>query len=138
MRKNSPNASCNRAGSTTAGRHYRPGPNGPRQPTPCSMAPIGIFIAQRKRRRGSNSISLMSSSEKEQDPWGSCLRSAFLPIINNSGSSRGGGDDGGGGGDDSIGAGSIAARNDGDDDRSEEHTSELQSRPQLVCRLLLE
>src|SRR3989442_7585034 len=24
------------------------------------------------------------------------------------------------------------------DDRSEEHTSELQSRPQLVCRLLLE
>src|SRR5690554_7445946 len=27
---------------------------------------------------------------------------------------------------------------DQEDDRSEEHTSELQSRPQLVCRLLLE
>src|SRR3989442_8795048 len=26
----------------------------------------------------------------------------------------------------------------GEDDRSEEHTSELQSRPHLVCRLLLE
>src|SRR3989442_7570705 len=29
-------------------------------------------------------------------------------------------------------------RDDGQDDRSEEHTSELQSRPHLVCRLLLE
>src|SRR3712207_8174777 len=29
-------------------------------------------------------------------------------------------------------------RNVGDDDRSEEHTSELQSRQYLVCRLLLE
>src|SRR3989442_4469399 len=29
-------------------------------------------------------------------------------------------------------------RNDPGDDRSEEHTSELQSRPHLVCRLLLE
>src|SRR3712207_7202959 len=32
----------------------------------------------------------------------------------------------------------AALRGDGDDDRSEEHTSELQSRQYLVCRLLLE
>src|SRR2546429_7148654 len=32
----------------------------------------------------------------------------------------------------------LAVREGLDDDRSEEHTSELQSRPHLVCRLLLE
>src|SRR3712207_8411697 len=32
----------------------------------------------------------------------------------------------------------VAHRNDKDPDRSEEHTSELQSRQYLVCRLLLE
>src|SRR3712207_8164153 len=34
--------------------------------------------------------------------------------------------------------GEILARHRGDDHRSEEHTSELQSRQYLVCRLLLE
>src|SRR5690554_7651169 len=32
----------------------------------------------------------------------------------------------------------FEAQDSDDDDRSEEHTSELQSRPHLVCRLLLE
>src|SRR5690606_40907793 len=40
----------------------------------------------------------------------------------------------GGGG----GGGETVARNDPPDQRSEEHTSELQSRENLVCRLLLE
>src|SRR5690554_7491345 len=35
-------------------------------------------------------------------------------------------------------AGLVAAPRLAHDDRSEEHTSELQSRPHLVCRLLLE
>src|SRR3989442_5118030 len=35
-------------------------------------------------------------------------------------------------------AGRCAARPHADESRSEEHTSELQSRPHLVCRLLLE
>src|SRR5215813_11848714 len=41
--------------------------------------------------------------------------------------------------DEALLQGLRAARGKGRDDyRSEEHTSELQSRPQLVCRLLLE
>src|SRR3989442_8819894 len=32
----------------------------------------------------------------------------------------------------------VHAADDGEESRSEEHTSELQSRPHLVCRLLLE
>src|SRR2546422_8073646 len=36
------------------------------------------------------------------------------------------------------GRGGRQLRDDGDGDRSEEHTSELQSRLHLVCRLLLE
>src|SRR5690554_7782173 len=39
------------------------------------------------------------------------------------------------GGDDDLG---VTKGKGDDDDRSEEHTSELQSRPHLVCRLLLE
>src|SRR5690606_24585399 len=37
-----------------------------------------------------------------------------------------------------VGAGQRAGRGSGTDLRSEEHTSELQSRENLVCRLLLE
>src|SRR3989442_8678448 len=39
-----------------------------------------------------------------------------------------------------LGAGAMGngIAHDGAEDRSEEHTSELQSRPHLVCRLLLE
>src|SRR5690554_7788718 len=37
-----------------------------------------------------------------------------------------------------VGAAHLVARGDLVDLRSEEHTSELQSRPHLVCRLLLE
>src|SRR5436305_8474946 len=37
-----------------------------------------------------------------------------------------------------IGVEGVARRVDRHDHRSEEHTSELQSRPHLVCRLLLE
>src|SRR3989442_9231500 len=37
-----------------------------------------------------------------------------------------------------IGTGRTALRNGNPHPRSEEHTSELQSRPHLVCRLLLE
>src|SRR5690625_6784084 len=42
-------------------------------------------------------------------------------------------------GDDTAESFTVKSDNeDGEDDRSEEHTSELQSRGQLVCRLLLE
>src|SRR3712207_6895072 len=37
-----------------------------------------------------------------------------------------------------LGLGDVAGRHEGVEDRSEEHTSELQSRQYLVCRLLLE
>src|SRR3712207_8797496 len=37
-----------------------------------------------------------------------------------------------------VGTGTAGTRTDRDGDRSEEHTSELQSRQYLVCRLLLE
>src|SRR3989442_4535708 len=39
---------------------------------------------------------------------------------------------------DGVAARIVAARSSGREPRSEEHTSELQSRPHLVCRLLLE
>src|SRR5699024_12616655 len=39
---------------------------------------------------------------------------------------------------DRTGSGDLPVRNDGEAVRSEEHTSELQSRFDLVCRLLLE
>ena len=42
---------------STAGRRFRPGPNGRRRPTPCSTAPIGICIARRRKKPGRTELS---------------------------------------------------------------------------------
>src|SRR5436305_7833626 len=70
---------------------------------------------------------LFRSRDRSSEEWGRRCRDCRR---------RRGGDTGAGAGLRPVAAPALAGG--AADDRSEEHTSELQSRPHLVCRLLLE
>ena len=104
-RRNPPSASFRRGASMPIGRRCRPEPNGPRRPTRCSTAPIGIFTA-RRRKRPAQALSRIKTSRTRKVLFVIVAIMQPPPISNDDG----GGDDGGDGGDDDGGDGDDAPR----------------------------
>src|SRR5690606_41438793 len=87
-----------------------------RRPPSSTLFPYTTLFRSRPRSSAASSATMPRASRPRRSPSHSTRRASLLPL---------------------VGTG-VSAQSTATQSRSEEHTSELQSRENLVCRLLLE